>query len=84
MWPMGLWVLASVNDTWFIVTEVMIGQLTVSVSAGDLTEQKVDAIVNSTNLDLDFTQGKHNIYYKEHLLQGIPTFITCSADAQIE
>ncbi|XP_056005276.1 protein mono-ADP-ribosyltransferase PARP14-like isoform X3 [Ostrea edulis] len=37
--------------------EVMIGQLTVSVSAGDLTEQKVDAIVNSTNLDLDFTQG---------------------------
>ncbi|XP_061194327.1 protein mono-ADP-ribosyltransferase PARP14-like [Saccostrea echinata] len=37
--------------------EVVIGQLTISVSAGDLTEQKVDAIVNSTNLELDFTQG---------------------------
>jgi beta-glucanase (GH16 family) len=46
----------------------MIGRLTVSVSAGDLTEQKVDAIVNSTNLELDFTQGKYYTYTRHILI----------------
>lgn len=38
-------------------SSVSIGPLTVSVYQGDITQQKSDAIVNSTNRNFDLSQG---------------------------
>lgn len=41
---------------------VDIGDLTLKIYQGDITEASVDVIVNGTNKDLDLTRGKYILY----------------------
>lgn len=41
---------------------VDIGDLTLKIYQGDITEASVDVIVNGTNKDLDLTRGNYILY----------------------
>lgn len=40
--------------------QIKVGNVVVQVQAGDVTTENVDAIVNSTNYDLDLKKGMSN------------------------
>ena len=53
-----LFLLTAVSITLATAAEVLIGPVKVKVYSGDITKEKTDAIVSSTNTTLNLTSGK--------------------------